>query len=79
MEDKDLVNTSNWKALFEVTKGNESGNFRMETDPKTNEGLLYVIKVNGFKGIVCIGSCFVEASENVLDESVFAKFASMFL
>ncbi|XP_051953861.1 desmocollin 2-like protein [Xyrauchen texanus] len=44
VEDKDLVNTANWKALFEVTKGNESGNFRMETDPKTNEGLLYVIK-----------------------------------
>ncbi|XP_026089311.1 desmocollin-3-like isoform X2 [Carassius auratus] len=44
VEDKDLVNTPNWKALFEVTKGNESGNFRMETDPKTNEGLLYVIK-----------------------------------
>ncbi|XP_051501572.1 desmocollin-1-like [Myxocyprinus asiaticus] len=44
VEDKDLVNTANWRALFEVTKGNESGNFRMETDPKTNEGLLYVIK-----------------------------------
>jgi len=45
VEDKDLVNTPNWTALFEVTKGNESGQFRMETDPKTNEGLLYVIKV----------------------------------
>ncbi|XP_043075981.1 desmocollin 2 like [Puntigrus tetrazona] len=44
VEDKDLVNTPNWRAVFEVTKGNESGNFRMETDPKTNEGLLYVIK-----------------------------------
>lgn len=48
VEDKDLVNTSNWKARFEVTKGNESGQFRMETDPKTNDGLLYVIKVNVF-------------------------------
>ncbi len=69
VEDKDLVNTPNWRALFEVTKGNESGNFRMETDPKTNEGLLYVIKVNGFKDIkiiVCTGSYFVEASENNL-------------
>lgn len=44
VEDKDMVNTPNWRALFEVTKGNESGSFRMETDPKTNEGLLYVIK-----------------------------------
>ncbi|XP_067273214.1 desmocollin 2-like protein isoform X2 [Pseudorasbora parva] len=44
VEDKDLVNTPAWKAIFEVTKGNESGQFRMETDPKTNEGLLYVVK-----------------------------------
>lgn len=44
VEDRDLINTPNWRALYEVTKGNESGNFRMETDPKTNEGLLYVIK-----------------------------------
>ncbi|KAA0708768.1 Desmocollin-3 Precursor [Triplophysa tibetana] len=44
VEDKDMINTPNWKALYEVTKGNRSGNYRMETDPKTNEGLLYVIK-----------------------------------
>lgn len=44
VEDKDLVNTPNWKAVYEITKGNENGNFRMETDPKTNEGLLYVVK-----------------------------------
>ncbi|KAI7799797.1 desmocollin 2-like protein [Triplophysa rosa] len=44
VEDKDMINTPSWKALYEVSKGNESGNFRMETDPKTNEGLLYVIK-----------------------------------
>ncbi|TRY91442.1 hypothetical protein DNTS_028219 [Danionella cerebrum] len=49
VDDKDLVNTPNWRALFEVTKGNESGNFRMETDPKTNEGLLYVIKAVDFE------------------------------
>nr|XP_055042202.1 desmocollin 2-like protein [Misgurnus anguillicaudatus] len=44
VEDKDLIHTPNWRALFEVTKGNEIGNFRMETDPKTNDGLLYVVK-----------------------------------
>lgn len=48
VEDKDLINTPSWKALYEVSKGNESGNFRMETDPKTNEGLLFVIKVITF-------------------------------
>ncbi|XP_035527138.1 desmocollin 2 like isoform X2 [Morone saxatilis] len=44
VEDKDLINTPNWISKFVITKGNENGNFRMATDPKTNEGLLYVSK-----------------------------------
>ncbi|XP_039998688.1 desmocollin 2 like [Xiphias gladius] len=44
VEDKDLVNSPNWISKFVISKGNEKGNFRMETDPKTNEGLLYVSK-----------------------------------
>ncbi|XP_061550628.1 desmocollin 2-like protein [Phycodurus eques] len=49
VEDKDLKDTPNWKAKFVITKGNENGNFRMETDPKTNEGLLYVSKPLDFE------------------------------
>ncbi|KAG7214812.1 hypothetical protein INR49_010704 [Caranx melampygus] len=44
VEDKDLKNTPNWISKFVITSGNENGNFRIETDPKTNEGLLYVSK-----------------------------------
>ncbi|XP_020491022.1 desmocollin 2-like protein isoform X1 [Labrus bergylta] len=44
VEDKDLVNTPNWISKFLITKGNEKGNFRIDTDPKTNEGLLFVTK-----------------------------------
>ncbi|XP_070701530.1 desmocollin 2-like protein isoform X2 [Pempheris klunzingeri] len=44
VEDKDLINTPNWISKFIITKGNENGNFRIDTDPKTNEGLLYVSK-----------------------------------
>ncbi|XP_061588341.1 desmocollin 2-like protein [Cololabis saira] len=44
VEDKDLINTPNWISKFVITKGNENGNFRIATDPKTNEGLLYVTK-----------------------------------
>ncbi len=46
VEDKDLVDTPNWISKFAITKGNENGNFRIETDNKTNEGLLYVVKVS---------------------------------
>ncbi|XP_023696175.1 desmocollin 2-like protein [Paramormyrops kingsleyae] len=44
VDDKDLVNTPNWRAQYFITKGNETGNFRIDTDPKTNEGLLRVVK-----------------------------------
>ncbi|XP_062338484.1 desmocollin 2-like protein [Osmerus eperlanus] len=44
VEDKDLVNTPNWNSEFVITKGNENGNFKIERDPKTNEGLLYLTK-----------------------------------
>ncbi|XP_010742116.3 desmocollin 2-like protein [Larimichthys crocea] len=44
VQDKDLINTPNWISKFVITQGNENGNFRMATDPKTNEGLLYVAK-----------------------------------
>lgn len=46
VQDKDLVNTPNWISKFVITKGNEKGNFRMDTDAETNEGLLYVSKVS---------------------------------
>ena len=45
VEDKDLKGTANWKVIFKITKGNENGYFRVDTDPETNEGLLYVTKV----------------------------------
>lgn len=45
VDDKDLINTPNWISQFIIKKGNEGGNFRIETDPKTNEGLLYVTNV----------------------------------
>ncbi|XP_035771225.1 desmocollin-2-like [Neolamprologus brichardi] len=44
VQDKDLINTSNWMSQFVITKGNENGNFRIVTDPQTNEGLLYISK-----------------------------------
>ncbi|KAM8966891.1 desmocollin-2 [Pelodytes ibericus] len=42
--DNDLVNSSNWRAKYTITQGNEKGYFNITTDPATNEGLLSVIK-----------------------------------
>ncbi|KAG8516772.1 Desmocollin-2, partial [Galemys pyrenaicus] len=44
VEDKDLINTANWRANYTILKGNENGNFKLVTDPNTNEGVLCVVK-----------------------------------
>ncbi|XP_023387603.1 desmocollin-3 isoform X2 [Pteropus vampyrus] len=44
IEDKDLINTANWRANFTILKGNENGHFKISTDKKTNEGVLCVVK-----------------------------------
>ncbi|XP_015681235.1 cadherin-like protein 26 [Protobothrops mucrosquamatus] len=44
VEDKDSPNTAAWRAKYIIKRGNERGNFAIETDPKTNEGVLSVIK-----------------------------------
>lgn len=46
IEDKDLVNTANWRANFTILKGNENGHFKISTDKNTNEGVLCVVKVH---------------------------------
>lgn len=45
IQDKDLVNSPNWRANYNILNGNENGNFKIVTDPKTNEGILRVVKV----------------------------------
>ncbi|XP_051947542.1 cadherin-like protein 26 isoform X2 [Xyrauchen texanus] len=42
--DLDTPNTPASKAVFTIMKGNEEGNYKIVTDPKTNEGVLSVIK-----------------------------------
>ncbi|KAM6962567.1 desmoglein-2.1-like [Aplochiton taeniatus] len=49
--DKDLENTDNWLAVFHIIKGNEAGLFSVETDPKTNEGILKLIKAVDFEEV----------------------------
>uniref|UniRef100_A0A8C1YW87 Cadherin 26, tandem duplicate 1 n=1 Tax=Cyprinus carpio TaxID=7962 RepID=A0A8C1YW87_CYPCA len=47
--DKDTPNTPASRAVFSILKGNEELNYKIETDPKTNEGVLTVIKGKNFE------------------------------
>jgi len=43
--DKDLVNSENWQTIYIITSGNDDHLFSIETDKKTNEGILKLVKV----------------------------------
>lgn len=46
IHDQDLPNTPHSKAVYTILQGNENGNFKISTDPNTNEAVLCVVKVN---------------------------------
>ncbi|XP_073672752.1 desmoglein-2.1 [Garra rufa] len=47
--DNDEERTDNWLAEFKIISGNEDGRFSIETDPKTNMGILYLNKPVDFE------------------------------
>ncbi|XP_019598246.2 cadherin-15 [Rhinolophus sinicus] len=44
VEDRDLPGSPNWAAKFTILEGDPDGHFTIRTDPKTNEGVLSVVK-----------------------------------
>ncbi|XP_039768473.1 desmocollin-1 [Ornithorhynchus anatinus] len=51
VEDKDIPNSPHSRANYTILKGNENGNFRITTDPRTNEGVLCVVKALNYEEI----------------------------
>ncbi|XP_010842293.1 PREDICTED: cadherin-15 [Bison bison bison] len=44
VEDRDLPGSPNWAARFTILEGDPDGQFTIHTDPRTNEGVLSVVK-----------------------------------
>ncbi|XP_007937360.1 cadherin-15 [Orycteropus afer afer] len=44
VQDRDLPGSPNWVARFTILEGDPEGQFTIRTDPKTNEGVLSVVK-----------------------------------
>lgn len=55
VEDKDLPGSPNWVARFTILEGDPDGQFKIYTDPKTNEGVLSVVKVSPVP-VMCVPS-----------------------
>ncbi|XP_067856782.1 cadherin-like protein 26 [Heptranchias perlo] len=48
--DKDSPNTPAWRAKYKIIEGNENENYKFETDPETNDGILFLIKSLDYEG-----------------------------
>ncbi|XP_040838155.1 cadherin-15 [Ochotona curzoniae] len=44
VEDRDLPGSPNWAARFTILEGDPDGQFAIRTDPRTNEGVLSLVK-----------------------------------
>ncbi|XP_023365938.1 desmocollin-1 [Otolemur garnettii] len=71
VHDDDLPNTPHSKAVFTILQGNEHENFKISTDPNTNEAVLCVVKPLNYEA-----TRQVVLKIGVLNEAQFAKAAN---
>ncbi|RXM96961.1 Desmoglein-2 [Acipenser ruthenus] len=68
--DADEEFSDNWLAEFEIESGNEGGYFRIETDPKTNEGILILQKEVDFEELQSLALGVVVRNKAAFHSSV---------
>ncbi|KAI5276843.1 Cadherin-15 [Manis pentadactyla] len=51
VEDRDLPGSPNWAARFTILEGDPEGQFAVRTDPKTNEGVLSLVKPLDYESV----------------------------
>ncbi|XP_053561742.1 cadherin-like protein 26 [Bombina bombina] len=66
VKDGDTPYTSGWRAVYTITAGNDMDNYKIETDPKTNEGIVTVIKALDYETSVQTNLSITVANEEPL-------------
>uniref|UniRef100_A0A7M4FA09 Desmoglein 2 n=1 Tax=Crocodylus porosus TaxID=8502 RepID=A0A7M4FA09_CROPO len=68
--DRDEEFSDNWLANFTITSGNEGGYFRIETDTRTNEGIVMLIKEINYEELQNINMSIVVTNKAEFHKSI---------
>ncbi|XP_053107069.1 desmoglein-2 [Hemicordylus capensis] len=71
--DRDEKFSDNWLANFTIVSGNEGGYFRIETDSKTNEGILTLVKEINYEELQNIDLNIVVANKAAYHSSIISQ------
>ncbi|NXA33001.1 DSG2 protein, partial [Eudromia elegans] len=70
VSDKDEEFSDNWLAKFAFASGNEGGYFRIETDAKTNEGILTLVKELNYEEMQTLNLGIIVTNKAEFHESI---------
>ncbi|XP_051019546.1 desmoglein-3 [Acomys russatus] len=72
--DWDEEYTDNWLAVYYFTSGNEGNWFEIETDPRTNEGILKVVKALDYEQVQNMQFSIAVRNKAAFHQSVIAQY-----
>ncbi|KAB1258454.1 Desmoglein-3 [Camelus dromedarius] len=72
--DLDEEFTDNWLAVYFFTSGNEGGWFEIQTDPRTNEGILKVVKALDYEQLQNVQLGIAVRNKAVFHKSVISQY-----
>uniref|UniRef100_A0A8C0IXC3 Desmoglein 2 n=1 Tax=Chelonoidis abingdonii TaxID=106734 RepID=A0A8C0IXC3_CHEAB len=70
VSDKDEKFSDNWLANFTIASGNEGGYFRIETDARTNEGVLTLVKEINYEEMQSMNLSVVVTNKAAFHKSI---------
>ncbi|XP_057359966.1 desmoglein-3 isoform X2 [Manis pentadactyla] len=66
--------TDNWLAVFDFTSGNEGNWFEIQTDPRTNEGILKVVKALDYEQLQNVQFSIAVKNKAEFHQSVISQY-----